>query len=345
MPRYAEDGALDRARLGEAALDERRAQRLDDRLERPRGGVRFGSVGLGSRSLDGLGLGVLSLEVRGLGVLGLVGQARVHFDLFEAFAHRIHDSRGTFRPPHAVTAPEGARRSGERRTTGPPGHGSPPTAESSRRSGRVRSSSGARELRILPQPPRPTTLFHAFDFRPVRPLLRARCVDRLPSPAPHRTRTLPTDRADLEATLEALYDAFCFDAGGEADWKTLRSLFAEGATFYPAASPGTVPVGQDADAFFADFASWIRDTEVGTTGLHERIVHTRLDAFGGIAHAWVTFDAFVPGSPPDRRGVDSLQLVRTPSGWRVASFTTQYETPGLQLPQRFASGSDGRFAR
>lgn len=63
---------------------------------------------------------------------------------------------------------------------------------------------------------------------------------------------------------------------------------------------------------------------------------TRIDLFGVIAHAWVAFEGHAPGESAARtRGLDSIQLVLDRDRWRVASFTTQYETAGRKLPRRF----------
>ena len=137
--------------------------------------------------------------------------------------------------------------------------------------------------------------------------------------------------------LDQLYSSFCFDAGAEADWKGMRALFAPGASFYSPAAPGVAPEGVGEGPFLDGFRDWITQTQVGTTGLHEAIVNVELETFGGIAHAWVTFDVFVPGSPPNRRGVDSLQLVLDGGAWKVASFTTQYASASLPVPERLGS--------
>ena len=42
----------------------------------------------------------------------------------------------------------------------------------------------------------------------------------------------PPDAArTVEGAIDALYDAFGWDAGGEADWDGMRDLFADGAVF------------------------------------------------------------------------------------------------------------------
>jgi len=142
--------------------------------------------------------------------------------------------------------------------------------------------------------------------------------------------------ARIRAMLDELYRAFCFDAGGEPDWDAMRARFAGGAAFYAPARPGGTPRGVDAERFFADFAAYVASEPVRSTGLHERILHARVDAFGGVAHAFVAFEGFAPGADEaSTRGLDAIALVRDGERWLVASFATQYEGRGLALPARF----------
>jgi len=141
---------------------------------------------------------------------------------------------------------------------------------------------------------------------------------------------------EVETVLDRLYDAFGFDAGGEADWSTMRSLFAEGATFVSPIRDGGAARGVGTDRFLADFRDWVTTGDVRETGLQERITHVRVDAFGNVAHAWVVFEGFVPGEEARRTyGLDSLQLIRDEGAWKVISFTSQYTDGKRDMPDRF----------
>ena len=157
-----------------------------------------------------------------------------------------------------------------------------------------------------------------------------------PEPNPNPEQAQEPELAAIELTLEELYRAFCFDAGGPADWDAIRALSIEGACFVSPIPPGGRARAADTETFLADFARWIETSPEGESGLHERIVSTRVDAFGNVAHAWVTFEGFVPGErAPRTRGLDSIQLARDRGRWKVASFTTQYESAQAPLPTRF----------
>ena len=144
-----------------------------------------------------------------------------------------------------------------------------------------------------------------------------------------------TQRA-IRRTLDRLYAAFSFEAGHVPAWTTMRALALPGAAFVDPVATGVAPHAVSLDAFITHFRAWVEGTPKGKAGFRERIVTARIDAYGHIAHAFVTFEGVVPGrAVADERGVDSIELVRVGADWKVASFTTQYEAPGLSLPARF----------
>lgn len=140
----------------------------------------------------------------------------------------------------------------------------------------------------------------------------------------------------LHESIETLYQAFCFDAGEEPDWETQRSIFLEGASFVAPIREGQSPTAVDVEQFLSDFRSFVRSEPYCSTGFHERLVGLRIEHFGGVAHAFVAFEGFVPGTQAARsRGLDSIQFVRAEDSWRLVSFTTQYESEDQRLPTRF----------
>ena len=144
-----------------------------------------------------------------------------------------------------------------------------------------------------------------------------------------------TERA-IRRTLDSLYAAFSFDAGHVPAWTAMRDLMLPGAGFVDPVTTGVAPHAVPIDTFVAHFRAWVEGTPKGKVGFRERIVAARIDAFGHIAHAFVTFEGGVPGHrAADERGVDSIDLVQVGADWKVASFSTQYEAPGLALPARF----------
>jgi len=153
--------------------------------------------------------------------------------------------------------------------------------------------------------------------------------------APRRAAE-PAEVTALRRTIDALYEAFCFEPGAEPDWEAQRAIYLAGATFVPPSRSDRAPVAQTTEEFLADFREFVRSEPYRLTGFHERIVGMTVDAFGGIAHAFVAFEGFVPGEEAARtRGLDSVQFVREGDAWRLLSFTTQYEGGERVLPGRF----------
>jgi hypothetical protein len=153
--------------------------------------------------------------------------------------------------------------------------------------------------------------------------------------APDAVLEAPTQRA-IRRTLDTLYAAFSFEAGSAPAWDTMRTLVLPGAAFVDPVATGVAPHAVPLDTFVTHFRAWVEGTPKGKAGFRERIMTARIDAYGHIAHAFVTFEGAVPGRVvADERGVDSIELVRVGADWKVASFTTQYETPGVSLPARF----------
>lgn len=167
----------------------------------------------------------------------------------------------------------------------------------------------------------------------------ARLVAQTPMSADTALTTHANTHANTRAlrrTLDSLYAAFSFDAGRAPNWQQMRALMLPGAAFVDPVKPSTPPHAIGADEFLANFRRWVEETPKGKAGFKERIVAVRIDWFGHIAHAYVTFEGYVAGEAiAKERGVDSIQLVRDGARWKVVSFTTQYEQPGQPIPRRF----------
>lgn len=160
----------------------------------------------------------------------------------------------------------------------------------------------------------------------------------VPRPADAAEDPVDPVAQDIRAVLDALYVCFSFDAGGQPDWPAMKALFLPGAAFVDPIKVGVPPRGKSATEFVDGFQRWVATDPKLKAGFRERIVAVRIDHFGSIAHAFVTFEGYVPGpaaAKAETRGVDSIQLVLEGRDWKVASFTTQYEEPGLTLPDRF----------
>lgn len=151
-----------------------------------------------------------------------------------------------------------------------------------------------------------------------------------PTPAPQADAALPPPDPALQAAVDELYAAFCFDPGTQPDWQAMRDRFAKDAAFaYPIAQGGRAQL-MDGDSFLGAFSTWVLSADAQATGFHERIVEVDARQVGRIAHTWVLFEGFEPGTERVvSRGLDSIQWVHDAGTWKVAGFTSQYTEPGL----------------
>lgn len=104
-----------------------------------------------------------------------------------------------------------------------------------------------------------------------------------------------------------------------------------GSAFHPEArliTTGTAPDGsprvqiQPIDGFIG---------QVGQPGppLDEQIFNPRVEIDGGLAHVWVDYTLHV-GGEFSHCGVDSIQLGRTPDGWKIISIADTRRQEGCE---------------
>lgn len=176
----------------------------------------------------------------------------------------------------------------------------------------------------------------AANHGPARPSpTRASAAPVDAAGAPHASPD--PDAAELDALIDTLYTTVSGPAGTRRDWTRLARLHAPGARLHitRAGADGALHVDSlDFDAFIA-----LHEARFADRGFHEREIAREVAGFGGVRHVWSSFEARRhPDDPvPYARGVNSLQLVRTPAGWRLVSATWDFETPDRPVPARIAA--------
>lgn len=147
-----------------------------------------------------------------------------------------------------------------------------------------------------------------------------------------QTGTLPAPASDPQELVEAIYDLVSFGPGNPARWDEVRDLFHEDAII-------VLRTGVDkstkftVDGFIEDFQKFAENEKVKTFGFSERIIRLKRTVFGDIAHFLVLYEATVhePGFKP-QQGVDSFQLVRLESEWKILSITNEITGTNNPLP-------------
>lgn len=154
------------------------------------------------------------------------------------------------------------------------------------------------------------------------------------SPPPASRAGLPVRPATMDEVIAALYAGVSGEADAPRDWEAFARLFVPDARL--TATRADAAGGLAGDVLtVAQFAA-LNDRLFQGRGFHERELHRETATYGGLAHVWSVYESRrTPEGEPYARGANSLQLLRTPAGWRILSVTWDHETPAQPLPQRF----------
>ncbi|MHA6723641.1 nuclear transport factor 2 family protein [Sphingomonas sp. RS2018] len=141
-------------------------------------------------------------------------------------------------------------------------------------------------------------------------------------------RTEASDEAAIDALIGRVY-AVISGPAGPRDWNALKALFVPEARLVPVGGKG---------ALVLDIQGYIdrAGPMMAKEGFYESEVARRVERYGNIAHVFSTYESrHAPGEKPFARGINSIQLVFTPNGWRVLHIVWQGETPTLPIPGRY----------
>lgn len=124
------------------------------------------------------------------------------------------------------------------------------------------------------------------------------------------------DARAIDLLLAELYTVIS-GPPGERDWDRFRALFAPAARLLASrrTERGVQLEVLDPDGYAASRAPIFRQS-----AFYEREVGRKLAILGDIAHAWSAYEGrFALDGPPALTGVNSIQLHRDRSGWRIVS--------------------------
>ena len=121
----------------------------------------------------------------------------------------------------------------------------------------------------------------------------------------------PAAEAAVRAALDALFDGM--RAG---DSTAVRDVFHDGARLYTAVGPSdTAGVSQTPVDAFVESVGQPRERV-----WNERTWNVKVRVDGPLASAWVPY-VFYRGDERSHCGVNAVQLVRGPDGWRILQLT------------------------
>lgn len=141
------------------------------------------------------------------------------------------------------------------------------------------------------------------------------------------------DLAQIDAVIGEMY-AMISGPAGPRDWRRQANCF------HPEARQIRTAVGADGrtaltimslDEYAANTAPFFAAHD-----FYEVETGRRVELFGTIAHAWSAYEArdtLDPAAPPERRGINSIQLTKDPDhGWRIIAMIWDNARDGAALP-------------
>ncbi len=132
--------------------------------------------------------------------------------------------------------------------------------------------------------------------------------------------------------MRACYDVISGPAGTR-DWARFRSLFAEGARLIPVRQTpqGPLPSVMTPE----EYAQRAGATFEKAPFFESELAH-RVETFGDVAHVFSTYESRrAPGEKPFARGINSFQLVKTNTGWKIMTIFWDAEREGNPLPEKY----------
>ena len=143
---------------------------------------------------------------------------------------------------------------------------------------------------------------------------------------------LASDSDSIDSAVRACYDVISGPAGTR-DWARFHSLFADGARLIPVR---TTPQGSSPAVMTPEEYEKRAGTNFQKTAFYESEVSHRVETFGNIAHVFSTYESrHAPGEKPFARGINSFQLIKTDSGWKIMTILWDTEREANPLPQKY----------
>jgi hypothetical protein len=140
----------------------------------------------------------------------------------------------------------------------------------------------------------------------------------------------------IDQLIAAFFRAFASQPGRKVDLAHLRELFIAQAIIIKNSAQGAEIY--DLDTFIAP-----REKLLGgglLVDFNEQELAERTEIFGAIAQRWSLYRkcGILSGQAFATLGMKTIQLVDTPSGWKISALAWDDERPGLSIPDTYATG-------
>jgi hypothetical protein len=138
-----------------------------------------------------------------------------------------------------------------------------------------------------------------------------------------------------EEIVDKLYELVTFEKGTEPDWGKVKELFIDEAIIVLRTSRTDNTIF-DPDGFVSDFKRFIDDFNVKETGFSENILKKHGRVFGDIAWYMVLYEAKIPETEKQNKGIDHFSLVKKNGEWKIVSITNEIPTKERVIPEELA---------
>jgi hypothetical protein len=142
---------------------------------------------------------------------------------------------------------------------------------------------------------------------------------------------VPDESAIKKAVADA-YASISFKAGESPRYAEIKSCFIPQAQLinFRSDSAQVTNINQ----FIYLYRTYIESDSVKSYS--EKELYGKTEQFGKVAHRISTYATYINSTDkPTERGVNSFQLIKTKSGWKVSSIIWDAEKPGLKIPDYY----------
>lgn len=144
----------------------------------------------------------------------------------------------------------------------------------------------------------------------------------------------------IDSVMSDLYESISFTPNSNPDYDTFQSLFK--------ANSRLISVGDTTSNVLTpqDYKQIM--TQQRKSGkiiaFEEYELHRKTERYGNIAHVFSTYQTKLktPEGTESARGINSIQLMKTDSNWKVVSLIWYEENGDHPLPQQYLSGKDNQ---
>ncbi|GAA5036238.1 hypothetical protein GCM10011506_30910 [Marivirga lumbricoides] len=142
------------------------------------------------------------------------------------------------------------------------------------------------------------------------------------------------DVASIDAIMKALTEVISGPANEERDWERFKYLFAEEGKLIPTTKDANGKVSFNYWSPGEYIQMFIKNRS--GKAFYEQELYRITEAFGNIAHCFSTYAVRTEeNGPVERRGINSIQLLKGEGRWYIMNVFWSNELEGEQLPQKY----------